>query len=143
MRYRVMLRKLWRYGVDLNSWKTRAKTLKREVSALSFAARDPRVPWYAKAFAIVIIGYALSPIDLIPDFIPFVGYLDDLIIVPAGIILLIKMIPKAVMEESREKAKIDHGRMKGKHWVAAAIIGLIWLTAIYLAIKISSHFFLN
>jgi len=129
--------------MDFNSWKTKAKALKREVYALSLAVKDPRVPWYAKIFALLIIGYALSPIDLIPDFIPIIGYVDDLILIPAGIILLIKMIPKEVMEECREKARSQQGNMKGKHWVAAAVIVLIWLISIYFAIKIVAGFFVK
>ena len=91
--------------MDFASLKAKAKQLKSEVYALYLASKDPRTPWYAKALAALIIGYALSPIDLIPDFIPVLGYLDDLIIVPAGIVLLLKMIPKEVMEECREKAR--------------------------------------
>ncbi len=124
-------------------WKAKAKALKEEVYALSLAARDSRVPWYAKVFAVFIMGYILSPIDLIPDFIPVIGYIDDFMLVPAAIILLIKMIPKEVMEECREKAQSHHGRMKGKHWVAASIIILIWLISIYITIRIVSHLFLR
>ena len=100
--------------MDSKSWKLKAKALKQEVYALSLAAKDSRVPWYAKVFAVLIMGYVLSPIDLIPDFIPVIGYVDDFILVPMGIILLIKMIPKEVMEECREKAKVHRGRMKGQ-----------------------------
>jgi uncharacterized membrane protein YkvA (DUF1232 family) len=89
------------------SWKEKAKQLKTEVYALYLACRDPRVPWYAKALMGLIIGYAISPIDLIPDFIPVLGQIDDLIIVPAGISIVIKMIPKDVMEECRQKAKAE------------------------------------
>jgi uncharacterized membrane protein YkvA (DUF1232 family) len=128
---------------ESKSWKAKAKALKKEVYALSLAAKDSRVPWYAKAFAVLIMGYILSPIDLIPDFIPVIGYVDDFILVPAAIILLIKMIPKEVMEECREKARSHHGRMKGKHWVAAAIIVLIWLISIYITIRIASYLFLR
>jgi uncharacterized membrane protein YkvA (DUF1232 family) len=120
----------------LDSWKSKAKTLKREVHALSLAAKDPRVPWYAKVFALLIIGYALSPIDLIPDFIPVIGYIDDLILIPAGIALLIKMIPKEVMAECRERAMSYQGGMKGKHWLAASVIVLIWVVSIYLIVRI-------
>jgi uncharacterized membrane protein YkvA (DUF1232 family) len=123
------------------SWKQKAKTLKKEVYALSLAVKDPRVPWYAKAFAVLIIGYILSPIDPIPDFIPVIGYLDELVIVPLAIIILGKLIPKEVLEECREKAKHHRGRMKGKHWIAASIIVLIWLTVVYLGIRIVYHFF--
>lgn len=118
------------------SWKAKAKALKREVYALSLAAKDPRVPWYAKVFAVFIIGYILSPIDLIPDFVPIIGYVDDSILVPAAIILLIKMIPGEVMDECSERAVSHHGRMKGKHWVAASIIVLIWLAAIYFTVRL-------
>ncbi len=129
--------------MGFHTWKTKAKTLKREVYALSLAARDPRVPWYAKVFAALIIGYALSPIDLIPDFVPVIGYLDDLVLIPAGIILLVKMIPKEVMEECREKAGSHHGRLKGKHWVAATAIVLIWIISIYVVIRIGFNLFLR
>jgi uncharacterized membrane protein YkvA (DUF1232 family) len=84
----------------VEAWKLKAKAFKKEVHTLSLAVKDPRVPWCAKIFAVLIIAYALSPIDLIPDFVPVIGYLDDLIIIPARIVLLIKMIPKEVMEES-------------------------------------------
>jgi len=118
----------------IKSWKQKTKTLKKEVYALSLAVKDPRVPWYAKVFAVLIIGYILSPIDPIPDFIPVIGYLDELVIVPLAIIILGKLIPKEVLEECREKAKHHRGRMKGKHWIAASIIILIWLTVVYLGI---------
>ena len=81
-----------------------ARTLTRDVHALYLAGRDPRVPWYAKALAIAVAGYALSPIDLIPDFIPLLGYLDDLILVPAGILLVIRLIPPDIMAEHRNRA---------------------------------------
>jgi uncharacterized membrane protein YkvA (DUF1232 family) len=91
--------------MGIRSWKTKAKRLRSEVYALYLASKHPETPWYAKAFAALIVGYALSPIDIIPDFIPVIGYIDDLIIVPAGISLLIKMIPKEILEECREKAR--------------------------------------
>src|SRR5689334_23904289 len=85
----------------LKNW---ARALKRDVMALWLAARDPRVPWHAKAVAGAVAAYALSPIDLIPDFIPIVGYLDDLLIVPLGIWVAVKLIPAPVMAELRAKA---------------------------------------
>ena len=88
----------------LANLKNRARALKRDVSAIYIARRDPRVPWYAKALAIGVAAYALSPIDLIPDFIPVLGYLDDLIIVPLGIWLVIALIPADVMAECRALA---------------------------------------
>lgn len=78
--------------------------MKRDIHALSFAARDRRVPWYAKVAAIGVAAYALSPIDLIPDFIPVVGYLDDVVLVPAGILLAVKLIPPDLMSEFRARA---------------------------------------
>ena len=81
-----------------------ARAIKRDVLALWIAARDPRVPWYAKALAAAVAAYALSPIDLIPDFIPVLGYLDDLVIVPLGILLVVALIPAALMAEFREQA---------------------------------------
>ena len=92
------------------------KHLKSEVLPLFFAYRDPRVPWYAKLLIVIEVGYALSPIDLIPDLIPVLGYLDDIVLVPFGIAMVIKMIPRQVMEEAREKAS------KSKNWFATAVI---------------------
>jgi uncharacterized membrane protein YkvA (DUF1232 family) len=122
--------------MDIRSWKTKSKQLKSEVRALYLASKHPRTPWYAKAFAVLVVGYALSPIDLIPDFIPVMGYVDDLIIVPAGITLLIKMIPKEVLEECREKARFQSISKKRKNWTAAIIIVLIWLSAIYITLRL-------
>jgi len=118
--------------ISVKSWKEKAKQLKTDTYALYLAYKDPRIPWYAKVFIAIIVGYALSPIDLIPDFIPVLGYLDDLIIIPAGISLSLKMIPKEVLEECREKAKYELRNGKPKNWVAAVIIVLIWLLVVYL-----------
>ena len=82
-----------------------ARTIKRDVHAIGLAARDPRVPWYAKVLAATVVAYALSPIDLIPDFIPVVGYLDDLVIVPAGILLTVRLIPADLLNEFRAQAE--------------------------------------
>src|SRR5438445_9945018 len=87
-----------------------ARAIKRDVVAVWIAARDPRVPWYAKALALLVAAYALSPIDLIPDFIPVLGQLDDLIIVPLGILLVIKLIPAELMAEFREQAASLEGK---------------------------------
>ena len=89
----------------MKSWKAKSKQLETEIFALYLACKHPRTPWYAKALAALIIGYAFSPIDLIPDFIPLLGYLDDLILIPAGIAFLVKIIPKDILEECRSKAK--------------------------------------
>jgi uncharacterized membrane protein YkvA (DUF1232 family) len=117
------------------SWKQRIQNLKTEVHALYLASQDPRVPWYAKVIMALTIGYAISPIDLIPDFIPVLGQLDDLIIVPAGIALAIKMIPKNVMEEYRQKARNEPINTRTK-WVVALIIITIWVLALYLVIRL-------
>ena len=102
-----------------------AKILKRDVLALWIAARDPRTPWYAKVVAAAVAAYALSPIDLIPDFIPVIGYLDDLIIVPLGIFFCIKMIPSDLMDEFRMRAAEIEDRPVSKF--AAALIVLLWI----------------
>lgn len=108
-------------------WKRRARQLKIEIDAISLAYKDPRVPWYAKLLIACVIGYAFSPIDLIPDFIPVLGYLDDLILVPLGIALALKMIPPTVLAECREKARTDMTRRKLTNWIAAALILSIWV----------------
>jgi uncharacterized membrane protein YkvA (DUF1232 family) len=113
-------------------WKRRVGQLKLETYALYLAYRDPRVPWYAKAFAACVVGYALSPIDLIPDFIPLLGYLDDLVLVPLGIALALRMIPPPIMEECRAEARETWSKDKPRNWVAGGIIVAIWLLLIAL-----------
>ena len=108
-----------------------ARLIKRDVIALWIAARDPRVPWYAKALAMAVAAYALSPIDLIPDFVPVLGYLDDLVIVPLGILLVVALIPAALMAEFRERAVALAARPRST--AAAAIVVLIWIAAAVLA----------
>ena len=109
-----------------------ARSIKRDVVALWIAARDRRVPWYAKAAAAAVAAYALSPIDLIPDFIPVLGYLDDVIIVPLGIVLVVKIIPDPLMAEFREEAQKRSERPTSR--VAAAAIIALWIAAIALAL---------
>jgi uncharacterized membrane protein YkvA (DUF1232 family) len=111
----------------ISKLKERAANLQRDVFALCFAYRDARTPWYAKGFAALVVAYALSPIDLIPDFIPVLGYLDDLILVPAGIALALKMIPAEVMSDARGKAKQHLQDKKPTNWVVAGVIILIWI----------------
>ena len=84
------------HGV-LDQWRQRARSLKADTYALYLACRDPRVPWYAKLLAATVVAYAFSPIDLIPDFVPVLGYLDDLVIVPLGIALAVKLIPAPIL----------------------------------------------
>jgi len=109
--------------------KARASTLKSESFAVYIAARDPRTPWFARALLLLVAAYALSPIDLIPDFLPVIGYLDDLIIVPAGIALALRMIPPQVMQEARVLARNNHPSYTIKI-VGMGIIALIWILAI-------------
>jgi uncharacterized membrane protein YkvA (DUF1232 family) len=111
--------------------KRKVSELKREIFALYLAVRDPRTPWYAKAVAAVTIAYALSPIDLIPDFIPILGYLDDFILLPLGIVLALKMIPSAVMVECRARAATGSHSLP-RNWLAAVVIALLWLLAVVL-----------
>ena len=110
----------------VEGWKKRAKKINIEIYGLYLAYHRPRVPWYARVFAAFVVGYAFSPIDLIPDFIPVIGYLDDLIIIPLGIKIALSMIPEKIMAESRIKAQeiIHQGKPVNQ---TAAIIILIWI----------------
>jgi uncharacterized membrane protein YkvA (DUF1232 family) len=119
--------------------KDQAAALKKEAYALFIATRDPRVPWYAKAFMGLVLAYAFSPIDLIPDFIPVLGYLDDLIIVPIGITLTLKMIPAQVMIDARKQAAelLEQGEPISR--VGVIIVIVIWLIIIAAAIWIVVH----
>src|SRR5262245_47561126 len=105
-----------------------ARTMKRDVGALWLAARDPRVPWYAKLMAGAAAAYALSPIDLIPDFIPVLGYLDDVIVVPLGILAAVHLIPEPLMAEFRLEAERRSARPSSR--VGAAVIVAIWIAAL-------------
>jgi uncharacterized membrane protein YkvA (DUF1232 family) len=113
--------------VAFEGWKAKARTLKREVYALYLASKDRRVPWHARVVAAVVVAYAFSPIDLIPDPIPVLGYLDDLILIPLGIALVIRLIPDEVLRDCRQKAESTMQAGKPKSWVAAGIIILIWV----------------
>jgi uncharacterized membrane protein YkvA (DUF1232 family) len=104
-----------------------ARAVKRDVHALWLAARDPRTPWYARAFALAIAAYALSPIDLIPDFVPVLGYLDEVILLPPAILLAVRLVPPELMAEHRAAAARAEGRPVSRAG-AAVIVGL-WLVA--------------
>lgn len=123
----------------LESWKQQARALKRETYALYLACRDPRVPWYAKLLAAGVAAYLFSPIDLIPDFIPVIGYLDDLIIVPLGIGLALRLIPPQVMIDCRARASAAHARPTSR--LAAAIIILLWLLLAALGLTLAARIF--
>ena len=114
----------------LRSW---AGTIKRDVVALYLAAVDPRVPRLAKIVAVCVAAYALSPIDLIPDFIPILGYLDDLVILPLGIMLAVKLVPADLMSEFRAAA-VTHGRDPVLGKAGAAIIVSLWILGILVAV---------
>lgn len=116
---------------DAKQW---ARTIKRDVHAVWLAARDPRTPWYAKALALVIAAYAVSPIDLIPDFIPVLGYLDDLVIVPLGVLLVVRLIPPEVMEEHREAAAKATERPVSP--LGAGVVIAVWIVCIVLLVRV-------
>lgn len=111
----------------LDQWKETVRRLKLELHALSLAYRDPRVPWHAKALLVLVLAYALSPIDLIPDFIPIFGYVDDLVLLPIGIYFAVRMIPGEVLAECRRQAAMVSAREQPPSWLGAAIVILVWL----------------
>jgi uncharacterized membrane protein YkvA (DUF1232 family) len=111
----------------LNTLKTMAKKLKANLMVMYLAYRDPRVPWFTKIFAICVVAYAFSPVDLIPDFIPIVGYLDDLILVPLGIYIALRLFPKEVLEEYRTKAEEQRKLDKPKNWITGTLIIALWI----------------
>ena len=110
------------------SLRERAHALRVDAHAVWLSARDPRVPWYAKLLGILVTGYALSPIDLIPDFIPVLGLLDDLVLIPLGIWLMLRLIPAEIFAEHRATAEVASHRPVSK--VGAAIVLLLWLAIV-------------
>jgi uncharacterized membrane protein YkvA (DUF1232 family) len=120
----------------IEKWQQRARRLRVETYALYLAYRDPRVPWYARVLAACVVAYAFSPLDLVPDFVPVLGYLDDLILVPAGIALAIRLIPPAVLDESRETARQRLNEEGPTNWTAAAVIVAIWLVLAAVSVAI-------
>jgi uncharacterized membrane protein YkvA (DUF1232 family) len=113
-------------GQLIEKWKQAARRLKVEVYAIYLAYKDPRVPLKARIFAACVVGYAFSPIDLVPDFIPVLGYLDDLVLIPLGVKLALKMIPCEVMADCRERSREVMARGKPVNRIAAAVIVIIW-----------------
>lgn len=126
----------------LDQLKTRARALKREAYAIYIAARDPRTPWYVRALIFFVVAHTVSPIDLIPDFVPVLGYLDDLIITPGGVWLAVRLIPPEVLEEARAAAA-THSMDRSVGKVGAAIIILVWiiaaLGAVYLFLRFTKR----
>jgi uncharacterized membrane protein YkvA (DUF1232 family) len=123
----------------LSQLRTRARALKREAYAVYLAARDPRTPWYAKALIFFVVAHTFSPIDLIPDFIPVLGYLDDLIITPGGLWLAVRLIPPEVMSEARTAAA-THSADRRAGRVGAVLIVLVWILAAAAIVYFFLHF---
>lgn len=121
----------------LDRLRQRARRLKTEIYALYLAYRDPRTPWYARLFAAGVVAYAFSPLDLIPDFIPIIGLLDDLILVPLGIVLALRMIPASVMAECRQRAAEALREGRPTNWLAAGAIIAVWIVFAALLIVIA------
>ncbi len=127
--------------MKLEAWKRRARQLSAQTYALYLAYRHPRTPWYAKVFAALVVGYVFSPIDPIPDWIPGVGLLDEMVVVPIGVLIVAKMIPREVMEECQEKARQMAVGEKPVSRVAAAVVAAIWLLCVALAIFLALRVF--
>lgn len=124
----------------ISKLKTFAKKIKQNLFVLYLSYKDPRTPWYAKLMAILVVAYAFSPIDLIPDFIPILGYLDDLIIVPFGIALALKLIPPYVMDDHKEAAEKLKQSKKPKNWFVGILFIIIWIIFAIWISKIIIHF---
>lgn len=118
----------------LARWKDKAEALEAQVFALYLAYRHPRTPWFAKAAALAVAAYSLSPIDLIPDFIPVLGYLDDLLIVPLGVMLVVRLVPRDVMAECQARAaEMQANGAPQFRWMGAVVAGL-WAAVILLVL---------
>lgn len=125
----------------MQSLKQLARRLKNEVHVVYVASQDRRTPWYAKLLAVVVLAYAFSPIDLIPDCIPLLGYLDDLILVPLGIWLVVQLIPPHVLTDCREQAAAQKDQRKPQNWLAAGAIVALWIgLGVYMALRLKRAF---
>jgi uncharacterized membrane protein YkvA (DUF1232 family) len=127
--------------MNLQTWKRWARRLSAQTYALYLAYRHPKTPWYAKALTALIVGYVFSPIDPIPDFIPVVGLLDEMVVVPIGVLLAAKMIPPDVLEECREKAREVAEGEKPVSRVAAVVIVAVWVLCVALAVYLALRVF--
>ncbi len=110
----------------------RAKKLKQDIGTLYYSYQDERTPVFAKVFSLIVVSYALSPIDLIPDFIPILGYLDDIILLPIGIYISLKLIPDAVIVDSRERAQKEFMKDRKSNYIVAGVIVTMWLIILFL-----------
>ena len=122
-------------------WKLWARQLTAQTYALYLAYRHPRTPWYAKVFAALVVGYVFSPIDPIPDFIPVVGLLDEMVVVPIGVLLAAKITPPDVFEECKEKAREVAEGEKPMSRIAAVVIVAVWLLCVALAVFLALRVF--
>jgi len=125
---------------QVSEWKELVGRIRSDVRALYLAYKDSRTPWYAKMFAALVVGYAFSPLDLIPDFIPVLGHLDDLILIPLGVWLAVRMIPPDVLADAREMARAETSGEDGLGWVAAGLILTLWLLALAAACGVLGWF---
>ncbi len=116
--------------------KTRVRQIKTDLHTLALAYRDPRTPWIARLWTAGVVAYAFSPIDLIPDPIPVLGYLDDLLLVPLGIWIALRLIPPDVLADCRARAQADAAEGKPANWIAAAVIVVIWIALAGLALRL-------
>ncbi|MBE2978941.1 YkvA family protein [Priestia megaterium] len=122
-------------GEALTKLKEQARKLKKEIFLLVEASKHPKAPFYVKLLSILIIAYAFSPVDLIPDFVPVLGYLDDIILIPFAIKFVLKLIPKDVLDECREKVRKSEN-VKKKNWTAGIVIILLWIAVLYWIFKL-------
>ena len=120
----------------LKTWKNWAKNLKLQTYTLYYAYKDPMTPWYAKMWSAVVVAYAFSPIDLIPDFIPILGYLDDLLLIPLGVALAVKLIPKEIMVNCKQKSQKRINSKKPVNWIAGVIIIALWIVVFCAVVNI-------
>ena len=127
--------------MNLEAWRRRARQLSAQTYALYLAYRHPKTPWYAKVFAALIVGYVFSPIDPIPDFIPGVGLLDEMVVVPIGVLIAAKMVPQEVFEECKEKAREVAEGEKPVSRVAAVVVVAVWLLCVALTVFLALRVF--
>ncbi|KYC45317.1 MAG: hypothetical protein APG12_01263 [Candidatus Methanofastidiosum methylothiophilum] len=120
--------------IGFKELKEKTKSIENDIYALYKAYRDPRVPWYVKIIILFLLGYFISPIDLIPDFIPVIGYIDDILIISVTLYIIIKLIPEEVFQDCRNKAICEPISVKSK-WIVTFLIAIIWFVAIYILLR--------